>query len=135
MPINPVQKPKGSPLLGFIGDAVGNVVTGGAKGLAGKALGGVNDLFKAADANLPDSTPAVAAPKEPEVGREAIPDEAPQAPLSAMGRRMENDPSFALHAGLEALHDPSLQLSHDTGMAVLEPLMRAKHFGKGGGLP
>jgi hypothetical protein len=134
MPITPVEK-KGPALGGLLSFAKGAIgaVNGamdlpGAVSDAAKKVGG---LFDAPDANLPDSTAGVAAPKEPGVEREEIPD---GPPLSPMGRRMENDPHFGLHAGLEALADPNLNISDEDRIALAEPLARAKVFGKRGGL-
>lgn len=141
MPINIPEK-RGSgigSLLSFakkvtgIGDAVKSAtelpgqiaeLPGQIGALPGKIGDKIGGLFSSGE------KPGVAMP-EAKVESEAIPDTLPAT--GPMQRRMDNDPGHALHAGITALDDPSSPLDFDNRMAILEPILRAKVYGRGGG--
>lgn len=62
--------------------------------------------------------------------------ESPQIGDSAMSRRTEannNHPDSLIAQGLKHADDPNTPLDYDTRMSVIEPMLRAQHFGIGGG--
>lgn len=47
---------------------------------------------------------------------------------------VQNDPDIQIAQGISHLNDPSLAMDFQTRMHLAEPLLRAQHFGAGGGL-
>lgn len=149
MPITMPEK-KQSGLLGMVGK-VAAVASGNPLAIAGaavagntplgKAISGYNSVSGAAKGigdigasagKMFDGTaaPGSASP-EGAVQKEDIGEDASSNPMQ---RRMEEDPAMLVHQGLEHVDNPDIPFDYETRMAILEPLLRAKHFGPGGGI-
>ena len=151
MPIQMPEKPKSGlqKILG-IGEIAAGAVTGqpelivaGAGSLTsgsplGKAAGiastgmGIADKVNQTPAGSDSATPTNI------IGTPNV-DGGVDTPTSAMDRRLASAPDKAFQNdpaqyGLNLLQQHGQSLDHETFMTVLEPLLRAQHFGIGGGL-
>lgn len=116
---------KSTPLqIAGIGGKVGGVATG------------IQDAVNKIDAATQSSSPTPNAASTQDIAAKGTAQPLVDAG-DAIGRRaadVAQNPTNQVHQALALANDKSLPLDYDTRMSIIEPLLRAKIYGAGGGL-